>query len=336
MIDAGRLRSSLLRGALLVSCAIAWLWGAGAIAFAPYAAAPVRAVLAGMFLLAFPFARRAAMRRWPPLAATGVLLAAAVTPLLLVFVLARPSNDRAWNADQDRLPRARVDGDRVALSNVRNFAYRSAADFVPRWEDRDYALSRLETLWFVVEPFSGFPGAAHTFLSFGFDDGRYLAVSAEIRKERGESFSPWKGMFRNYELMYVFGDERDLVHLRTEHRKDTVYVYPVRASKDVVRSIFLDVLARANALAAQPEFYHSVTNTCTTNIVDHANRLQPGLVPLSWRILLPGHSDAQALELGLIDFDGSLEDARARFRVNERAAGTPAPADLSARIRRAN
>src|SRR5688572_32345329 len=113
--------------------------------------------------------------------------------------------------------------------------------------------------------------------------------------------------------MYVFGDERDLVHLRTEHRKDTVYVYPVRATKEQVRATFVDMLARADALVANPEFYHSVTNTCTTNIAGHANRIRPGLVPLSWRMLLPGYSDALALQLGVIDFDGTLEQARETF-----------------------
>jgi hypothetical protein len=333
MIDRVVLRNGLRRGAGWLLASLLWAWSAGAILFSPYSTAPLRVVLALLFLVALPLAYRWAIRRYPRPAVMAGVFAFGSVPLVAWLVLLRPSNERDWNADQQRLATARIDGDRVTLANVRNFSYRSTSDFEPHWEDRSYDLGRIESLWFVVEPFSGFPGAAHTFLSFGFEGGEYLAVSAEIRKEHGESFSPWKGLYRNYELMYVFGDERDLVQLRTGHRKDTVYVYPLRASKEQVRATFLDMLDRANALVARPEFYNTLTNTCTTNIVHHANRIQAGLVPLSWRLWLPGHSDALALQLGLIDFDGSLEQARATFRVNERAALAADAADFSVRIR---
>ncbi|HET9482341.1 MAG TPA: DUF4105 domain-containing protein, partial [Xanthomonadales bacterium] len=139
--------------------------------------------------------------------------------------------------------------------------------------------------------------------------------------------------YRNYELMYVFGDERDLVQLRTEHRRDTVYLYPLRGGRSAARAMLLDVVERSNALAREPEFYNSVTNTCTTNIAHHANRIRAGMVPFSWHLLLPGHADERALQLGLIDFDGTIEQARARFRINERANRAAGAADFSARIR---
>jgi hypothetical protein len=330
---SSRIRRRHRHGAAFVALLPLWAWSAGAIAFSPYGSETLRIALAVVFVLALPLGWRLARRKLPPHRSTAVLLAIAALPSFAWLALPHPANDRPWSADQERLPEPRIEGQRVTIANVRNFAYRGAGDFDAHWEPRSYDLSRIESLWFVVEPFSGFPGAAHTFLSFGFAGGDYLAVSVEIRKERGESFSPWKGLYRNYELMYVFGDERDLIQLRTEHRKDTVYVYPVKASPDAVRAVFLDVLRRAQALALQPEFYNSAFNTCTTNIAGHANRLHPGLVPFSWRILLPGHSDALALELGLIDFDGTLEQARARFRVNERAAAAAGRGDFSSRIR---
>ena len=333
MIDRTAAPGRFRLAASWLSLSLLWAWGTGAIALSPYASAPLRTSLALLFLAILPLAYRFATRRFPRVTVVAALFAVGSLPLLAWLLLLLPSNERDWNADQQYLASARIEGDRVTLANVRNFTYRSTSDYEPGWETRRYDLGRIESLWFVVEPFSGFPGAAHTFLSFGFEGGEYLAVSAEIRKEQGESFSPWKGLFRNYELMYVFGDERDLVSLRTEHRKDTVYVYPVRASKEVVRATFVDVLQRANALATRPEFYNSLTNTCTTNIANHANRIQPGLVPFSWRMLLPGHSDALALQLGLIDYEGSLERARARFRVNERAARAAGAADFSVRIR---
>jgi hypothetical protein len=332
--NAGRVALRLRGIALNLALLSLWLWAAGAITFSPYATQGARTTLALVFalapLLVWLWLRR---RRRPSGKLVRWMVALCSLVLLAWCWLLRPSNERAWSTDQQRLPYAEVAGDRVIVHGVRNFVYRSTTDVDPAWEDRSYDLSRLRSVWFVEEPFSNFAGAAHTFLSFGFADGDYLAVSVEIRKEVGESFSPWKGLYRNYEIMYVFGDERDLVQLRTEQRKDTVYLYPVKTTPPLLRAMFVDILARANALATQPEFYNSLTNTCTTNIAAHVNRIDPGLVPFSWHLLLPGYADERALQLGLLDFEGTIEAARERFRINERARGAAGSTDFSARIR---
>jgi hypothetical protein len=118
-----------------------------------------------------------------------------------------------------------------------------------------------------VEPFSGIPGSAHTLLSFEFENDIFVAISVEIRKEKGESYHPAKGLFDQYELMYVIGDEKDLIKLRANYRKDTVFLYPIKAEVEDIRSLFLDMIARTNKLKEKPEFYNTLTNTCTTNIV---------------------------------------------------------------------
>lgn len=319
--------------AVVVLCLVV-LAACGAIACSPYATPPVRYALAVAFALIVTFAWRALRRsgRPAPIVA-GWLVTFAALPLLACILLLRPSNDRDWSPDQARLARIDVAGDVATVHDVRNFHYRGTSDYDARWEDRRYDLAQLRTAWFVVEPFSDFAGAAHTFLSFGFANGDYLAVSVEIRKEKGESFSALKGLYRNYELMYVLGDERDLVQLRSAFRKDTVYVYPLRVTPEAAREMLLDIFDRANRLAQHPEFYNSLTNTCTTNIAEHANRLKPGAVPFSWQLLLPGHSDERALALGLIDFDGDIAAARERFRINERADAAGDAPDFSARIR---
>ena len=254
--------------------------------------------------------------------------------LLLWYFSIRPSNDRVWAADQRVLPVAEFAGDSVTVRNVRNNRYRSTTDYDIAYEDRTYDLRALESLWYVVEPFSDWEGAAHTFLSFGFADGQYVSVSIEIRKEEGEEFSAWKGLLRRYEIMYVVADERDVIALRTNHRKDDVFLYPIRASEEQMRSLFISMLERANALSAQPEFYNTLTNTCTTGIVEHLNALVEEDVSL-WdrRVLAPGYSDTLAYELGLIDTDLPVEEIRSRFRINalaEQYADDPA---FSQRIR---
>lgn len=246
----------------------------------------------------------------------------------------RPSNDRDWAPDQAVLPWAEFAGRQVRVHNVRNLRYRSVSDYDLAYDDRTFDLDRLESAWFMVEPFAEFGGAAHTLLSFGFAGDEYVAVSVEIRKERGESFSPWKGLLRQFELMYVVGDERDLLGLRANHRHDDVYLYPVRAPRQRVEAVFVSMLERANRLRREPEFYNTLTSTCTTNIVRHVNELVPGRVPWSYKVLLPGYADELAYDVGLLATDLPFAEARRRFRINERAAAYADRDDFSAGIRR--
>jgi hypothetical protein len=263
--------------------------------------------------------------------------------LLLVatvgYFLIRPSNARTWARDQTRLASATFEGDLVHVKDIRNFHYRSTTDYDPAWYDKTFDLRNLESLWFLVEPFDEGKGAAHTLMSFGFagpEGPEYLAVSVEIRKEVGEEFSVVKGLLRQYELMYVVGDERDLIQLRSNHRKDDVYLYPIRAPKERIRAMLTGMLERANRLREEPEFYNTLTNTCTTNIVRHVEEVAPGRVPRFRReVILPGYSDRLAYDLGLLDTDLPFEKARERFQINERALRAEGRADFSVQIRQA-
>jgi hypothetical protein len=252
---------------------------------------------------------------------------------VLLLVVVQPSNQRDWSPDQAQLASAEVLGDRLRLRNVRNARYRSTHDYDVRWEERILDLTQLESAWFVVEPFADWRGPAHTFLSFGFRDGQFIAISAEIRRERGEAFSPLKGLLRQYELIYIVGDERDLVGLRANHRRDDVYLYPVRTTPASMRALLLSMLDRANALVESPEFYNTLGNNCTSNIVDHIELIAPGRVPFSLKLLLPAHADDYAFDLGLIDTALPRETYRAAHRINDLALKHADREDFSAGIR---
>ncbi|HET9228559.1 MAG TPA: DUF4105 domain-containing protein, partial [Thermoanaerobaculia bacterium] len=139
---------------------------------------------------------------------------------------------------------------------------------------------------------------------------------------------------RQYELTYVVGDERDLIQLRTNHRRDPVYLYPVRASRERIREMFVTMLQRANHLREHPEHYNTLTNSCTTNIVRHINELVPGRVPWSYKVLLPGYSDELAYDLGLIDTDLPFPEAKRRYRIDDDALRAEGSEDFSKQIRR--
>ena len=276
--------------------------------------------------------RTSSLRRRVTLAAL-VTAALAIAAFAAVVLSRHPSNDRDWSPDQGELATARFAGDSVYVHNVRNARYRTTPDYDIAWEDRAYDLRGIESVWFVVEPFSGHKGPAHTFVTFGFRDGRYVGISVEIRKERGESFSPWRGATRGYELTYVVGDERDLIGLRANFRHDSVYLYRTTATPEKARQLFVSMLERANHLAAHPEFYNTLTSTCTTNIVRHVNEIAPKKVPFSFKVLLPAYADQLAYRIGLLDTTVVFDSLRAHAKINARAAAAADSVGFSRLIR---
>ena len=244
-----------------------------------------------------------------------------------------PSNDRHWQTDVAVLPRATVDGDTITVHNIRNFDYRSETDYTPAYYDRTFDLRKLEGVDLVAVYWMG-PAIAHTFVSFAFSDGEHLAVSIETRKEKNEGYSTLKGFFRQYELVYVVADERDVVRLRTNYRHDPpedVYVFPVKGSIEDGRRVFLGYIDAINSLAKRPEFYNTLTTNCTTNIWKHT-LANPGHLRLSWKILASGYVPQYLYELGRLDTSVPFAELQRRVHVNARARAADTAADFSRRI----
>lgn len=281
---------------------------------------------------------------------TLIFLVAATYTILGIFT--SPSNTRNWSVDQSLLPYAEIStttSNLIHIKNIRNYTYKSTSEYTPNYYDKTFDLSKLKNVYYIVEPFTGFKGSAHTFLSFEFESvgsttassttspttsNDFLAVSVEIRKEKGESFSALKGLFNQYEIMYVLADERDAVKLRSNFRKNDVYMYPVKTTKEKASALFLDIIKRVNVLHKTPEFYNTAYNTCTSNIMKHANTITPSKIPFSYKVLLPAYSDELAFDLGMINTTAqSLEEARLKYRINEKALRYADDIDFSNKIR---
>ncbi len=247
----------------------------------------------------------------------------------------QPSNFRDWSPQFARLPYAIVsEQGEIQLRNIRFNEYVTENDFIPNYYDRTFHIDDVQSVDFFVVPFRGLEFMAHTMLSFGLRDGTYISVSAEIRTEKGEKYSPILGMGNQFELTYVVADERDLVRLRTRHRDADVYLYPTVATPAQAQALFLDVLQRVNELMNQPEFYGTLRNNCTTNIVNHINRLAPNRVAYSLRVLLPGLSDRYAYDLGLLDQSVPFEQLKQSAWINDLAERFYDDPDFSQQIRR--
>jgi hypothetical protein len=223
-----------------------------------------------------------------------------------------------------------VVGDTLRIRGFRNFDYTRSGDPIPRYEERTFDLARLESLDYCLSHWSG-QLMAHTLVSFGFGDGRFLAVSVEARRRRWQRYSPLWGLFRSYELFFVLGDERDIVRLRTNIRRERVYLYRVRIPPQNVRRLLDDYLKRVEKLAARPEWYNSVTDNCTTNLFYHRlQRIPRWLMP---GILLNGLSCRILYRLGYLDDGLPFKELQARSQIRERALAAGDSADFSRRIR---
>jgi hypothetical protein len=175
---------------------------------------------------------------------------------------------------------------------------------------------------------------AHIMLSFGFASRDYVAVSIETRKERGETYSPLAGFFKRYELVYVIGDERDLIGLRTTYRspQEDVYVYRLRAPRENIRRAFMDYIKTMNALRDRPQFYNTLTTNCTTGVALHS-RVNPDAPRWSWKILLSGYVPEYLYDLGRVDTTRPFPELQRLSRVNERAHAADRDPAFSLRIR---
>ncbi|MEQ9408193.1 MAG: DUF4105 domain-containing protein [Fuerstiella sp.] len=266
---------------------------------------------------------------------------AAVLVIYAFHLLQRPSNDRPWAEDNARLVEVDIRDGHVHIDALRHSVYRTETDYDVHYRNYDFSLEQLDKVWFVVQRFTALEGIAHNFLTFRVqtDTGpEYFSVSAEIRREHGETFSPLKGLYRQYELIYILADERDEIGARTVVRPDDrVFMYPVNASPAQVQQLFREIAVRLTQLRTRPEFYHSLLNNCTNNIVLHTYPLTPE--PINWldpRIVAPGFADRFAFATGLIGEPGQrFTELRQKCRIDAIARQVGFADDFSARIRSA-
>ena len=316
----------LFRFAIALALILAVAWAAAAL-YLDVRISWLRIPLALTFLILVMLALLAVRRR-----AIAVGLCFALFGAVLAWWMTlSPSNDRPWLQDVAQTPWAEFQGDNVTIHNVRNFDYSTETDYRVNWETRTVSLSSIRGFDLFMN-YWGSPAIAHTILSFDFGDGPPMAISIETRKEVGESYSALLGFFRQYELVYVIGDERDIVRVRTNYRKgEDLYLYHTRSTAAHARDVFVDYLKTANELHVHPEWYNALTTNCTTSIFPHLTGSDR--IPKDWRILLNGYADQMAYEQGKLAGGLPFDELKRRAHINSAAKAADQAPDFSRRIR---
>jgi len=222
--------------------------------------------------------------------------------LVLIFLF-QPSHDRVWELGHEALPRIvySATSSLVTIENFRDFLWTDVAEADVRYVTKTFDLEQIERVDVFISHFDDFEGLAHIFLSFGFSDGEQIVVSLETRRETHETFSPLRGLFRQYEIIYVVGSEADIAGVRTGYRGERVYLYPTVATPAQARALFNALATDINSVYGRPQMYNTLTNNCTNRLTRPIERISDINFPLTWKTVLPGYFDEVLYSLELID-----------------------------------
>ena len=310
---------------LIVIVCVVWALGGLYFDFPSVRFAPIAAVAFAVGVLGAVIFVRGVSRKF-------ITVAGAVIAVMVWWFSLKPSNDRRWQNDVAETAWAEIDGDIVTIHNVRNCDYRTESDYTPRWETRTVRLSQMTGLDLAIT-YWGSPLIAHPLVSFRFADSMPVCFSIEVRKTVGQTYSAIRGFFRQFSLIYLVADERDVIRLRTNYRPgEDVYLYRTLATPDQARARFHEYLRMVNSLHEKPRWYNAITTNCTTSI--RAQR-PPGMrTPWDWRMLANGKADEMLYERRLIATGGlSFAELKKQSLINERARAADQDPEFSLRIR---
>jgi hypothetical protein len=170
-------------------------------------------------------------------------------------------------------------------------------------------------------------------LSFDFGPEGYVCISVETRMTKGQLYSALAGLYRQFALYYVIGDECDIVRLRTNYRLEDVYLYHlIPATPERSRALFLDYLQSANELHERAQWFNELLSNCASNIRLHIKHIGSAR-PWDWQLLVNGSIDEHAYELGAIDTSLPFAELKRLSHINDRARAADRDPAFSSRIR---
>jgi hypothetical protein len=303
---------TVVKAVCILILVLAWAWGAAALFFSGPGWYWLKLFLTIVFSICLP----AAFLVTRSFTKGSLFCLVLFSVLLIWWQTLTPTLNKDWAADVAQISHGEIDGDMLTMHNVRNFDYRSVDDFDQRWETRTYNISNLQGLDLFLSYWAS-DNIAHTILSWDFGADGHLAISIETRKDREQQYSAVKGFFKQYEIAYIAADESDIIRLRTNYRKERVYLYRFEVANGHALALLKDYLKTMNELVDTPRFYDALTHNCTTTIKIHADAINPGKPPpLDWRLLATGHVDELMYERGNVSTSLPFAELRAASRVD--------------------
>jgi hypothetical protein len=242
------------------------------------------------------------------------------------------TGDRDWQPDVAETAWTERDGNKITIHNLRNFDYEAGQPAKPRWETKVVDLSQLQG----VDLFINFWGSTlicHPIVSFQFGPADHVAISVETRMAQGQTYSTIRGFFKQFELIYIVADERDVIRVRTNYRHEQLYLYRTRVEPERAQRLFLSYLRSVNAIHVRPQFYNALTDNCTTNVRMHTAATAAKPAPWDWRILLNGTVDELVYQDGGFVSRLPFAELKPMSLIDAKAQAADQAPDFSERIR---
>jgi len=232
----------------------------------------------------------------------GLWFLCAILLLIFVYVIVSrtPSHDRVWEVGQERNPTVSFTDGQFTIENFRDFTWTGELEADGVYRTKTFDTTQLTSVDIITSHFHWLEGIAHIMFAFNFANDEPLIVSVESRRESHEEFSPFWGMLRQFETIYVLGSARDLVGARLGVREERLYRFPTVLTPEESQAFLLALLRDANGQADQPSFYHTITRNCTNLVTNRLADTTRFDLPASWRITLPGYLPPLLFEIGLI------------------------------------
>lgn len=204
--------------------------------------------------------------------------------ITLLVVTKEPTHDLMWQDQFLRMPQfEELEENNISLLDLRNFGYEIGGQQKPAWRTEELDLDDLSEVWFFTEPFARWDAIGHTFISFVFEGetNKTVSVSVEARLEKSERYSGVKGVFNEFELIYVWSTEKDILTRIAVGLENDLYAYRLDATDEQIDKILRHFILRSKELVSTPRFYNTLTSNCTNELAKSVNDAYPGALP--WR-----------------------------------------------------
>lgn len=266
-----------------------------------------------------------------------ILLGIFLVLFFYFFILLKPSNIRNWEYGFEVLPKITINGDQVIITDLRDFTFEKDK-IIPNYKTQTVDINKLQRSWFVFEPFkikpfTSFNGVAHTYFVFDFEDSEPIVVSVEARREKGEKYDAWVGAFNQFELIYVWGTERDETIRRVVVENNPLYMYPLTISQSSAKKLFLEVAKTTHELETKPRYYNTFFSNCTNELAKIANQIKPNSIPFNIALFLPGYSIEKLYQYDYIPNNQPIEVIKQKYYISDLIRNLHDKPDFSKQLR---
>jgi hypothetical protein len=233
------------------------------------------------------------VRQHPWQAVIGVVLFFLVAFTLSVITKI-PRLDRNWTEHLARMPDIKMTETDFSLGPATDWTYDANGPVAKNTVSFAADYSDLKNIWFMVEPQPGGGYAAHTLLLFEFAGDRIIGITVEARREKGEEYDAFQGLFNKFELAYIWSTAKELLSRRAVYLKKEVYVYPLTLTGQQETDFLKALLMQTMALETRARFYNTFTSNCTNELGKIAR------IPWHYSFVLTGYSPQYLYKLGYI------------------------------------